>query len=227
MESRERVDMTDMKDKNNDPVKDNICTEAESAENNVSDTSPECGNAEEAKCGCSDKLDKDEEKDSSSGEDKQEADIKGGSRKLKAENKKLAEEKKELDEKYKRVLAEYDNFRKRAAKEKEGIYADAYADALKELLVVKDSLELALQYPDSGKVVEGVGMTLTKFKDTLTKLGVEEFGKAGETFDPNIHNAVMHVEDDSLGENEITDVLLKGYKKGDKIIRYAMVRVAN
>lgn len=168
-----------------------------------------------------------EDAEKKDGAEDEQDDMKGGSKKLKAENKKLIEEKKELDEKYKRVLAEYDNFRKRAAKEREGVYADAYADALKEILGVKDSLELALKYPDSEKVVEGVSMTLTKFADTLKKLGVEEFGESGEAFDPNLHNAVMHVEDENLGENEIADVLLKGYKKGDKIIRYAMVKVAN
>lgn len=216
MENREKADMTDMKDKEkkDEAINEDTC--------DIEKEAPECDlKNDECDGAC-----KDGEKESDQ-DDKQESDIKGGSRKLKAENKKLAEEKKELDEKYKRVLAEYDNFRKRAAKEKESIYADAYADALKELLVVKDSLELALKYPDSEKVVEGVGMTLTKFGDTLKKLGVEEFGEAGESFDPNLHNAVMHVEDESFGESEITDVLLKGYKKGDKIIRYAMVKVAN
>ena len=159
-------------------------------------------------------------------EEKEEKDGKSV-RKLKAENKKLTEQLCELDERYKRVLAEYDNFRKRAQKERESAYSDAYSDALSEILGIKDSLEMALMYPEGDKVVQGVNMTLNKFKETMEKLGVEEFGKPGETFDPNIHNAVMHVEDEAYGESEITDVLLKGYKKGDRIIRYAMVKVAN
>ena len=86
---------------------------------------------------------------------------------------------------------------------------------------------MAVKYSESDKVVEGVQKTLSKFSDTFQKLGVEEFGKANELFDPNIHNAVVHVEDEAFGENVIAEVLMKGYRKGDRILRHAMVKVAN
>ena len=133
----------------------------------------------------------------------------------------------ELNDKYLHVVAEYDNFRKRAQKEREGVYADAYADALGELLPIADNLERAMTYSDGDKVIEGVAMTLKQLSASLEKLGIEAFGAAGETFDPTIHNAVMHVEDENLGENVITDVFQKGYRKGDRVIRFAMVKVAN
>lgn len=126
---------------------------------------------------------------------------------------------------YLRLLAEYDNFRRRSQKEKEGIYSDAYGEALKALLPVADNLELAVRYSQGDKVVEGVKMVLTQLGDALTKMGIEEIET--KTFDPNVHNAVMHIEDDAYGEGEIVEVFQKGYRKGDKIIRYAMVKVAN
>ena len=132
----------------------------------------------------------------------------------------------ELNDKYVRMLAEYDNFRRRSAKEREGVYADAYCDVIGEILPILDNLERAAQYTDDAeKVSKGVQMTLNAMTSTLEKLGIEEVPT--ETFDPNYHNAVMHVEDESLGEGAIVDVLQKGYKKGDKVIRYAMVKVAN
>lgn len=133
----------------------------------------------------------------------------------------------ELNDKYLHVVAEYDNFRKRAQKEREGVYADAYADALGELLPIADNLERAMTYTDGEKVIEGVAMTLKQLDMSLEKLGIEAFGAVGETFDPAIHNAVMHVEDENLGDNEIADVFQKGYRKGDRVIRFAMVKVAN
>jgi len=160
-------------------------------------------------------------------------DLRGKSRKAKKEEaasaKKIEElEKKyeELNDKYLRMMAEYDNFRKRAAKEKEGIYSDAYGDALKEILPIVDNLERAAKFTDGEKVAEGLNMTLNQFTDTLKKLGVEEIDTSGE-FDPNFHNAVMHVEDESYGDNSIVEVFQKGYKKDEKVIRYAMVKVAN
>lgn len=155
-----------------------------------------------------------------------------GSRKEKKLKKELEETEKKLaasEEKYLRMIAEYDNYRKRTQKEREGIYTDAYADALKEILPVADALEMALKYSasDNAKIVEGVDMTLKKFSEILGKMGVEAFGAEGETFDPNLHNAVMHVEDEAYGENVIAEVLMKGYRKGDKVLRYAMVKVAN
>ncbi|MBQ7357868.1 MAG: nucleotide exchange factor GrpE [Clostridia bacterium] len=133
----------------------------------------------------------------------------------------------ETTDKYLRMMAEYDNFRKRSAKEKEGIYADAYADALKSILPIIDNLEKAAEYKDAEKVSKGVEMILKSASDALGKMGVTSFGAKGEQFDPNRHNAVMHVEDESLEDGVIVDVFQKGYAKGDKILRYAMVTVAN
>lgn len=148
---------------------------------------------------------------------------------LRAEKERLEKALSENDDKYKRMIAEYDNFRKRTAKERDGIYADAYADLLKEILPVKDALEMAVTYQTEGesKVLEGVKMTLTKFTEALAKVGVEEIGQVGEAFDPNLHNAVMHIEDETLGEGVVSQVMLKGYKKGDRVLRFAMVTVAN
>ena len=126
-----------------------------------------------------------------------------------------------------RLAAEYDNFRKRTQKERDGIFTDAYSDALKEILPIFDNLERAALYTEPDKLTEGLELIFKSAKDMLTKLGVEEFGAVGEKFDPNIHNAVMHIEDESVGEEEIIEVFQKGYKRGDKIIRHAMVKVAN
>ena len=132
-----------------------------------------------------------------------------------------------LNDKYLRMAAEYENFRKRSAKERETIYADACADCIASLLPILDNLERAAQYKndDPTTVAKGLEMTLKSFYDTLAKLGVTEI-PAG-TFDPNVHNAVMHIEDDEHGESEIVEVLQKGFIKGEKVIRYAMVKVAN
>ena len=142
---------------------------------------------------------------------------------LEAEKKKAAE----AEDKYLRLAAEYDNFRKRSKAEREAIYAEAAADAIKELLPVLDNLERATQYTAPDKVAEGVELILKGLPDVFAKMKITVFGKAGEQFDPNIHNAVMHIEDDSYGENEIVDVFQQGYMLGDRVIRYAMVRVAN
>lgn len=133
----------------------------------------------------------------------------------------------DANDKYLRVCAEYDNFRKRSKAEREGIYADAAADSLKELLPLIDNLERATQYTAPDKVAEGVSMILSTLPAVFEKMKIVAFGEAGETFDPNLHNAVMHVEDEEHGEGEITDVFQKGYKIGDKVVRYAMVKVAN
>ncbi len=132
-------------------------------------------------------------------------------------------------DKYLRTLAEYDNFRKRSAKERDGIYADAVTDSVTQLLPLFDNLKQAREYADGdpAKVAEGVRMILAAVPDILAKMDVTEFGAPGDTFDPNIHNAVLHVEDDEHGEGEILEVFQSGYRRGDKIIRYAMVRVAN
>ena len=152
---------------------------------------------------------------------KLEAEIEKLKAELDAKNAELAAE----SDKYVRMLAEYDNFRRRTAKERETIYADAYADAITEMLPIIDNLERAAMYSDAETVGKGVQLTLKGLRDVFEKIGVSEVET--ETFDPNIHNAVMHVEDEAFGEGAIVEVLQKGYRKGDKIIRYAMVKVAN
>ena len=129
---------------------------------------------------------------------------------------------------YLRLAADYDNFRKRTAKEKEASYTNGKADAVAKLLPVYDNLERALnQQTEDAAYKKGVEMTMTELVKIFTALGVEIFGNVGETFDPNLHNAVMHCEDGSLGENVIAMVFQKGFKIGDKVVRFAMVQVAN
>ena len=127
-----------------------------------------------------------------------------------------------------RVAAEFDNFRKRTIKEKEASYGNGKADAVEKLLPVYDNLERALNQPTEDEAYKkGVEMTMTQLVGIFSGLGVEIFGNVGEEFDPNFHNAVMHTEDESLGENVISQVFQKGFKLGEKIIRFAMVQVAN
>lgn len=133
----------------------------------------------------------------------------------------------ERDDKYLRLAAEYDNFRRRSAKERENVYSDAYADAINALLPVLDNLGRAVGCEDPKALAEGLALILKSFDEGLAKLGIEEIKALGETFDPERHYAVMHVDDDNYGENEIVEVLQKGYFKGDKVIRYAVVKVAN
>ena len=129
---------------------------------------------------------------------------------------------------YLRLAAEYDNFRKRTVKEKEAAYGHGTADAVEKLLPVYDNLERALNQPTADEAYKkGVEMTMTELVKILSGLGVEIFGEAGDAFDPNIHNAVMHTEDDSVAENTVTQVFQKGFKLGEKIVRFAMVQVAN
>ena len=133
----------------------------------------------------------------------------------------------EQSDRYLRMAAEYDNFRRRSREEKDGVYDRAVADTVTELLPILDNLERATQYEDGDKVKEGLSMTLKSAAEAFKRIGVEAYGEAGDTFDPNLHNAVFHVEDESLGEGVITDVFQRGYKKGDKVIRFAMVKTAN
>ena len=129
---------------------------------------------------------------------------------------------------YLRLAADYDNFRKRTAKEKEQSYGNGKADAVEKLLPVYDNLERALNQPtEDAAYKKGVEMTMTQLVSILNGLGVEIFGNVGDLFDPNIHNAVMHTEDESVEENTITQVFQKGFKLGEKIVRFAMVQVAN
>ena len=132
------------------------------------------------------------------------------------------------EDKYLRLAAEYDNYRKRTAKEKESLWTDVKADTAGAFLPVYDNLERALKQDTADEAFKkGVEMTMTELVKILNGLGVEIFGTVGETFDPNLHNAVMHTEDESLGENVLAQVFQKGFKIGDKVVRFAMVQVAN
>ena len=127
-----------------------------------------------------------------------------------------------------RVAAEYDNFRKRTIKEKEASYGNGKADAVAKMLPIYDNLERALNQPtEDAAYKKGVEMTMNELVKIFTALGVEIFGNAGEAFDPNLHNAVMHIDSEELGENTIAQVFQKGFKIGEKIVRIAMVQVAN
>ena len=127
-----------------------------------------------------------------------------------------------------RLAAEYDNFRKRTIKEKEASYGNGKADAVAKMLPVYDNLERALnQETTDAAFKKGVEMTMAELVKIFTALGVEIFGNVGDQFDPNLHNAVMHIENEDLGENSISAVFQKGFKIGDKVVRFAMVQVAN
>ena len=129
---------------------------------------------------------------------------------------------------YLRLAAEYDNFRKRSRKEKEALYTDVKAETAGKFLPVYDDLERALANETADEAYKkGVELIMAEFKKIMTGLGVEEFGEAGEAFDPNAHNAVMHVENEELGENVIAQVFQKGFRIGEKVIRHAVVQVAN
>lgn len=139
-------------------------------------------------------------------------------------NKKLLE----ANDKYLRTVAEYDNFRKRSQKEKEAIFSDSKTDIIGKFLPVIDNFERAASAEtDLESYKKGIEMTVNQLLDVFRSLGVEAYGEKGEEFDPNIHNGVMHVDDENLGENVISDVYMKGYKIGDKVIRHATVIVAN
>lgn len=134
----------------------------------------------------------------------------------------------EQEDKYLRLLAEYDNYRKRSQKEKENAWTSAKADTAKEFLPVYDNLERALKQETADEAyAKGVQMIMTQLKNVLEKLGIEEIPAQGETFDPNVHNAVMHIDDEELGENVVAEVFQAGFRIGDKVIRHAMVKVAN
>ena len=131
------------------------------------------------------------------------------------------------EDKYLRVCAEYDNFRRRSQKERESVYSDAYSDAINALLPVLDNLGRAVGCEDPKALADGLALILKSFDEGLAKLGIEEIKAVGETFDPERHYAVLHVDDENYGENEVVEVLQKGYIRGDKVIRYAVVKVAN
>ena len=143
---------------------------------------------------------------------------------------KLQAELNEAKDQLLRVAAEYDNFRKRSQREKESLYSECKSSVVNDLLPVIDNFERCVapgedtSYEDYKK---GVELTYKQFGEALKKLGIDAFGEVGDAFDPNLHNAVMHTEDENFPENSISNVLMKGYKLGDKIIRAAMVAVAN
>nr|WP_246517051.1 nucleotide exchange factor GrpE [Clostridium aciditolerans] len=153
--------------------------------------------------------------------------VKEENQKLLDENNKIKNENEALKDRLARLNAEYDNFRKRTSKEKEGIYTDACEDVLKEMLPVLDNLERAISVEGSAEdIKKGIEITIKQFGSALEKLSVEEISNEGE-FDPNFHNAVMHIEDDQYEKNQVVEVFQKGYKRGDKVLRYSMVKVAN
>lgn len=150
----------------------------------------------------------------------------------KAENAEAEKLKKELDDtkdKLLRTMAEYDNYRKRSQREKEAAYSDSKADVIAELLPVLDNFQRAAMNEDAPAedYKKGIQMIFNQFDNVLEKLGVEAFGEKGEEFDPNMHNAVMHIDDEELPENSIAQVFAKGYKIGDRVVRHATVQVAN
>ncbi len=185
------------------------------------------------------KEEKTEQTEAAAEEIKDEAEVE--SKEAKKDKKQKKESKKESEiketaekliqaekEKYLRLCAEYDNFRKRSQKERDGLYADIKADTLLKFLPVYDNLERALATPTADEAYrKGVEMTMVQFNQTLEKLGITEIEALGKTFDPNMHNAVMHIEDENFGENEVVEVFQKGFKLNDKVIRFAMVKVAN
>lgn len=161
---------------------------------------------------------------------------------LEKAKKELCDSKKEIDalkdelasqkDLYIRLLAEYDNYRKRTSAEKTQIYTDAASDTIEKFLPVLDNLERACSFASNdssncSSIKEGLDMITKSFKETFEKCGVKEIPALGEKFDPNLHNAVMHDEDSSVGENTVTEVFQKGYTLNEKVIRHCMVKVTN
>lgn len=175
-------------------------------------------NSEETAAKAEDKKVKEEDKKEEVKEEKKESN-----------EEKLQKELAEKSDQLLRIAAEYDNFRKRSQREKDALYIDCKASVIKELLPVADNFDRIFANPDITfeDYKKGVEMTFKQFENVFKDLKVESFGEEGEKFDPNFHNAVMHSEDENLGENVITNVFAKGYKIGDKVIRPAMVAVAN
>ena len=163
-------------------------------------------------------------------EEKQDADKKEKKRDKKrdAEIEELKKSLEEQNDKYMRLYAEYENYRRRSQRERETVYADAYADALTLLLPAMDNVDRAAEFAtDGSEMAKGLLLLQKQMVQTLETAGVEEIKAEGEQFDPLVHNAVMHEENDEYGENTVVQVLLKGYRRGDRILRHAMVKVAN
>ena len=167
---------------------------------------------------------KEEKKDKKFGRKKEDERVAA----LEKEKEALEKDKAALNDKYLRICAEYDNFRRRSQKEKDSLYGDVKANAVQQFLPVYDNLARALKQGTEDEAYrKGVEMIMTQFNATLEKLGVKKIESLGQTFDPTRHNAVMHVDDESQGENVIVDVFQEGFMIGDKVIRFAMVKVAN
>ena len=150
----------------------------------------------------------------------------------KTKEEELEEKLREQNDKYMRLMAEYDNFRKRSQREKDARYADAIIDSIEQILPIGDNLERALQAEvtteEAQKFKEGVEMVMKQFKEVLAKLDVTEIEAVGNEFDPNLHNAVMHIEDETTDTNTVVEEFMKGYiYKGERVIRHSMVKVAN
>ena len=210
--------MTDNKNVENETVEETT----EEIKETVTEAEGECSCENTDSAECSEKSAKSEKKKLK----KAEAEIAELKAALATKESELAD----ANDKYLRLCAEYDNFRKRSAKEREGVYTDAYCDALTQLLPVLDNLDRAAQYCEAeseSPMAKGVELTLKSFVEAMAKMGVLEIEALGKDFDPNIHNAVMHVEDESVGENQVVEVFMKGYAKGDKVLRHSMVKVAN
>ncbi len=146
------------------------------------------------------------------------------SKKAEKEIQALKDEIASTNDKFLRLAAEYDNFRKRSIKEKSDAYADAYSDAVKAILPLADSLDKGLEFSPEDEGLKALSKLLT---DIFTKMGISEIESDGLEFDPNLHNAIMHEDDENFGENTIAQTFQKGYKLGDKVIRHAMVKVVN
>ena len=186
---------------------------------------PESQQEPEIKSEAKAEANKAEEKPSGKKQDKKES--KGAGEK-KEEQSSPAEELKGANDRYLRLLAEYDNYRKRSQKEKDSLYADIKSDTVAKFLPVYDNLVRALaQSTEDEAYRRGVEMIMTQFNTTLEKLGATKIECLGQKFDPSLHNAVMHVEDEEKGENEIVEVFQEGFLMGEKVIRFAMVKVAN
>lgn len=216
-----------MKGKN----KKNVSKEDENNVDSAEDTSKEENIEEETKDPKAKETEasKAKEEDSSLEDELKAAneDLIKDNKKLKDENGKLNNELDAAKDRFLRLNAEYQNYRNRTSKEKESIYTDACSDIMNEMLPTLDNLERAIAAEGSAEdLKKGVEMVVKQFKGSLKKLGIEEIS-CEEGFDPNFHNAVMHIEDENYGENEIVEVLQKGYKKGNKILRHSMVKVAN
>ena len=167
---------------------------------------------------------KDEKKEKKFGRKKEDERVAA----LEAEKEALEKDKAALNDKYLRICAEYDNFRRRSQKEKENIYTDVRGETLKKFLPVNDSLNRALmQTAEEDPARKGLEMIMTQYENALTQLGVSLIEAVGQPFDANFHNAVMHVEDESVGENIVVEEFEKGFKIGDKVLRYSVVKVAN